>query len=272
MKIREEEIKELVDEILDSKKYRQAGLNRQTVTDLIHQEAGHHTSHKKLIKAVRRKLHNIVAPYLGEPDYDDLSSRLEKINNPSLDSPELQAICYEALSQHASTAERIPHMDSFYNQLFSETGTPEILLDLACGLKPLAFPWMGLPITTRYHAYDIRQPRIDFINRFFRKIDIVPLAENRDILVNPPDIQADLALFFKEAHRFEKRQPGCNRSFWANLKVAILAVSLPATDLSGRHSLIPQHRKLVDDNLPRHHTVRELILENEIVFLIEKQG
>ena len=66
--------------------------------------------------------------------------------------------------------------DNFYQTIFHQTGLPSSLHDLACGLHPLSFPWMGLPLTTLYYAYDIIQPRIDFINHFFSKIGISPMA------------------------------------------------------------------------------------------------
>jgi len=270
MKLNDLDLEENVNRIVDSRKYRGSGLNRNTIRDVLRQEAAHHQSSKKLLKSVKRKLHNIVAPYLGEPDYGSLTKQLAQIDDPYPDSPTVKALCKRVLAEHASTKERLPYLKDFYSRLFEETGKPETLLDLACGLHPLAFPWMGLPSTLQYHAYDIIQPRIDFINRFFHTLGLQPLAENRDILVNPPKIKADLALIFKEAHRMEKRQPGCNQGLWASLDVETLAVSLPTQNLSGTHSLEDQHRALVYANLPEKHSVNELLFEDEIVFLIRK--
>jgi 16S rRNA (guanine(1405)-N(7))-methyltransferase len=270
MNLDEKTIQELVTEVFNSRKYRNAGLNPTTVADLIRQETLKHPSTKTALKTVKRKLHNVVATYLGEPDYAKMSVKLAQINNDALDSKPLRAFCLDVLSQHASAAERIPLMDNFYTQLFAVTGIPNTILDLACGLHPLAFPWMGLPTTVHYYAYDIIQPRVDFINLFFSKIGLAPLAENLDILVSPPTILADLGLFFKEAHRFEKRQPGCNRAFWKSLNVDTLAVSLPTQNLSGTHSLLEVHRNLVQSNLPENRRVRELLFGNEMVFIIER--
>ena len=270
MKLSEIDLEEYVNNVIDSKKYRDSGLNRNTIRDLLIQEAPRYQSSKKLIKSVRRKLHNIVAPYLGEPDYETLAKKLAQIENPTINDPTLKTLCQSILTDHASTAERIPYMEGFYSRLFENTGTPGILLDLACGLHPFAFPWMGLPISVQYHAYDIIQPRIDVINQYFQGLGLEPLAENRDILVRPPRIKADLALIFKEAHRMEKRQPGCNKDLWANLDVETLAVSLPTQNLSGTHSLLEQHRTLVFANLPEKSTVDELLFTDEIIFLIRK--
>jgi 16S rRNA (guanine(1405)-N(7))-methyltransferase len=262
----------ILERILDTKKYRGLGLNPETVLDLIRQEALDHVSEKSLYKSVRKKLHNIVAPYLGEPDYLALTERLNQIPNPTPDSPAIQALCLDALKAHASTAERISYQTEFYQALFEEIGYPQTILDLACGLHPLAFPWMGLPLSTDYHAFDILQPRIDFINAFFGTIGLKPLAINQDILVHPPAISADLGLFLKEAHRFEKRQPGCNRDFWERLSVKTLVVSLPTRNLTGAHSLLAQHQALAYANLPKNASVRELLFEDEVVFLINKEG
>ncbi len=273
MKLTEQEIQELINQIRGSRKYRDLGLNPQTIRDLIHQESAHQHSQKTLRKAVRRKLHNIVAPYLGEPDYPRLTAELESLATSDLDSQAIQAFCRNVLTKHASTAERIPFFATFYQQIFSITGKPESLLDLACGLHPFSLPWMGLPPDTQYHAFDIIQTRIDFINTFFSKVGYAPLAQNQDILAHPPQIQADLGLFFKEAHRFEKRSPGCNQSFWASLNTRWLAVSLPTQNLTGAHNLLNQHRALVWDNLPEDHgCLHEIEFDNEIVFIIENPG
>jgi 16S rRNA (guanine(1405)-N(7))-methyltransferase len=272
MNLTPEDRNRLLERVLKAHKYRETGLNPQTVLDLIDREASRQTSEKALYKAVRRKLHNIVAPYLGDPDYARLTEELDTLQNPTPDSPELRAICLDALNAHASTAERLPEQEAFYQRLFEATGRPATIVDLACALHPLAFPWMGLPLSTAYHAYDIVQPRVDFINHFFKTIGLAPLAENRDILVDPPEIHADLGIFFKEAHRFEKRQPGCNRDFWTSLNVDTLAVSLPTQNLAGTHSLLDLHRQLVEANLAPGKIREELIFDKEVIFLIDHPG
>ena len=214
----------LLERVLKAHKYRETGLNPQTVLDLIDQEAPRQTSEKALYKAVRTKLHNIVAPYLGDPDYASLTEKLDALANPTLDSPELRAICLEALKAHASTAERIPEQEALYQRLFAATGQPTTILDLACALHPLAFPWMGLPLTTAYHAYDIVQPRVDFINHFFEVLGMAPLAENRDILVNP------------------RRRSKLTWAFSSRKLTALKSVSRAATVNSGQASMSKRWR------------------------------
>jgi 16S rRNA (guanine(1405)-N(7))-methyltransferase len=260
----------IADEILASKKYRKLGLTPATVLDLLNTELPLHHNTKDALKEVRRKLHNIVAPYLGDPDYLDA---LEKLEEAFLkDRPEeVRAVCSLILAAHASTHERLAILDSFYPRLFAVTGKPAVILDLACGLNPFSFPWMGLPETLQYHVYDINQSRIDFINRYFTLQGLQPLAALEDILVNPPQIQADVAFFFKEAHRFEQRQRGCNLRFWQALRVHYLLVSLPTRSLNGKHSLLEGHRNMVYNLInSQPWKVTEILFENELVFCIDK--
>ena len=143
---------------------------------------------------------------------------------------QVEQVCQTILAQHASTHERLPILEAFLpSEYLNFTGKPDIILDLACGLNPLALPWMGLPATVQYHAYDLHQPRVKMINRFFELMGLAPLAEVRDILLSPPEIEAPVAFFFKEAHRFEQRQHGCNVAFWNALRVRYLLVSLPTS-------------------------------------------
>ncbi len=272
MKINQNLIQSLIKKIQSSRKYRDRGLSPTTIEDLIRQEAPGQNSEKRLLKAVRRKLHNIVAPYLGEPDYQVWRAELSRLPSNQPHHPDVENFCHNMLTEHASTKERLPFLDQIYSAIFDLTGKPDILLDLACGLHPLSFPWMALSSSTHYYAYDIIQPRIDFINTFFEHVGLLPLAANQDILANPPQVEANLAFFFKEAHRFEKRQHGCNQNFWRSLKVKTLIVSLPVENLDGTHSLLDQHRRLVQNNLSPDKSFQELMIGNEVFFLIDDPG
>jgi len=105
---------------------------------------------------------------------------------------------------------------------------------------------MGLPLSTRLYAFDIHQPRIALINQFFSLVGLEPLAKMSDVLVDPPVENTDAAFLFKEAHRMEKREPGCSRSFWLAIRARFLLISLPSVSLHGKFNLTAKHRKLVD--------------------------
>lgn len=262
-------IQPLVDELLNSRKYRGLNLPAETVRDLLEQELPRHRSGRDALKAVRHKLHTIVAPYLGDPDYDRVVSDLRAAAAAGPDA--LRAACTAVLAAHASTRERLQVLDDFYPRLFAVTGQPRSILDLACGLNPFSWPWMGLPASTQYHAYDIHAPRVAAINTFFETQGLAPLAEVRDVLVRPPEIEADVAFLFKEAHRMEERQRGCSRGLWRALNIRWLLVSLPAESLSGKFQLADRQRALVQQAIgDAGWPVTELVFGSEIVFCIEK--
>ena len=264
------QLKTQVDAILQSKKYRQLGIPEETLRDIVAEELQNYRSSKDAQKSVRHKLHNIMAPYLGDPDYASEMGRMEQeLNNASPEA--LLAYCTAILETHASTKERLPILPVLYDGLFAHTGRPQVVLDLACGLNPFALPWMDLPPDVQYHAYDIHQPRINLINQFLEKMALEPLAEVRDILLNPPEVQADVAFLFKEAHRMEQRRRGCNLPLWKALNVRHLLVSLPASSLSGQHDLAERQRHLVRTILgDQPWLVTELMFGNEMFFCIEK--
>lgn len=98
-------IQPLVDELLNSRKYRALNLPAETVRDLLEQELPRHRSGKDALKAVRHKLHTIVAPYLGDPDYDQVAVDLRAASTAGPEA--LRAACAEVLAAHASTRERL---------------------------------------------------------------------------------------------------------------------------------------------------------------------
>ncbi len=253
------------EEILSGKKYRSLGIPLETVQDLLWQELARQRNYKDAIQSAREKLHNIIAPYLGDPDYARAGFEMEGLSDPQ----GLLDFSRRMLESHASTRERLPFIENFYTRLFAITGQPSSLLDLACGMHPFGLPWMGLPARTRYHAYDVHAPRVALINRYLCANKFEPLAEVRDVILHPPQFEADVALFFKEAHRFEQRQHGCNRIFWRALQVKWLLVSLPAASLNGRHDLSEGHRRLVYSNLDGlDWPVTELQIGNELIFCL----
>ncbi len=262
---------ELAQPILASRKYRSLNLPPETVIDLIQHGLDHGLKPDKAVDDARDRLHNIVAPYLGDPDYTKSTQELETIGQFQTGEA-MREFSLRMLESHASTRERIPVLGNFYQQIFAITGKPNTLLDLACAMHPFGYPWMDLPTGSRFLAHDLHQPRVDLINRFFEAANISGEAFYGDILLNPPAQEADVAFFFKEAHRFEQRQKGCNRAFWMALNVRWLVVSLPATNLSGRFDLADRQRKLVYETLTGlEWPVTEILVGNELVFCIRKE-
>ncbi|MBN1221408.1 MAG: hypothetical protein JXM69_20965 [Anaerolineae bacterium] len=266
----EVDLESLVADIAQSKKYRHLGICEDTIRDLLAAELARHSKKSNAVKAARKKLHEVVAPYLGDLDYAKASGDLAAVFQTAR-SDTIKQTCAQTMQAHTTTRERLPVLAEFYHRIFQITGQPAAVLDIACGLNPLALPWMELPAASRYYAYDIHRQRVDFLNYFFSLQGRPPLAKLQDVLVDHPTEKADVALILKEAHRFERRQPGCTLPLLDALRVRYLVISFPTQSLSGRRSLAQQYRQLflglIKDRL---WPVTEIEFENELVFCVDK--
>ncbi|MCC6976470.1 MAG: hypothetical protein IT322_20875 [Anaerolineae bacterium] len=255
----------LVAQLQASSKY--GGTAESTLRDVALQSL-HHYRGKAALKEARRKLHNIVADYLGDPDYEAAAAQIAAVHN---DSAALRTVCAQIAEAHTSTRERLRLLDSFYPRLFALTGVPDSILDLACALNPVLIPFMGLPPTTRYEAYDLHRERVGFLNRFFEVVHPAGRAFEGDILVDPPTQQVDVVFIFKEVHRWEQRRSGSSRALLEALQAHWVLVSLPAQNMTGRRDLSDSYRNLFHKVIAgKNWEVIEVHFEDEMVFCVHK--
>lgn len=268
-----EDLEALVTAVKQSKKYRDTG--EETVRALAAEALTRYKKPKQAEKAVRKRLHSIMAPYLGDPDYEEAALRLTAACATG-DPMQLRAVCRDILYDHLSTRERLPILDTFYERIFAVTGTPQRLLDVACGLNPLALPWMDLPRDARYFAYDIHEPRVDFINHFFALQGLPPLARVQDVALAFPEESGDVALFLKEMPRFARNYGDLGRPLLEALRVKWLVVSYPTVSTHGGRNLTGRYREFMHQLIDGHDwPLTELLFdgdEGELVFVIEKSA
>ena len=89
-----------------------------------------------------------------------------------LSEPVVRDFILKTLPAHASTRERIPILPRFFAEVLADIEPVHSVLDLACGLNPLAIPWMPLAEGFRYTACDIYMDMTGFLNSFFQKFKI----------------------------------------------------------------------------------------------------
>lgn len=269
MTIDETTVDAVVVAIKQSRKYRDT--SEETIRQLAVEAVIEHKKPKPAEKAVRKRLHSIMAPYLGDPDYA-AARRLLTDSFVGGDEKVIRAACRDLMYTHLSTRERLPILDTFYRNIFAVTGPPRRLLDIACGLNPLAFPWMDLPAAgTDFIAYDIHEPRVDFLNHYFILQGLPPLAFVKDVAVGPPAESGDVALFLKEMPRFERNYPGHGRNLLNAIDARWLVVSFPTISTHGGRNLTNRYREffyqIIDGS---GWPVTELLFDTELVFCAEK--
>ena len=254
-----------------SRKYRDLQIPRTTLEDILTYESQHSTSRKELEANFRKSLHNIIAPYLEDINYPEETKAITAFRAQNPSGEMLKSWCENRMNLHASSRERLPYLASFYQEIFSIIGKPTTILDLACALDPLGLPWMDLPPASQYFAYDIHQPRLDFLRAYFEAFYPQAQAICQDVLTDTPEQEADCAFFFKEAHRLEKRRPGSNRELFSRLNVRWLVVSLPSRDLAGHHSLVGYHTSLIHKAIEAQPwRLTTASVGDELLFFIEK--
>jgi 16S rRNA (guanine(1405)-N(7))-methyltransferase len=264
-----DDVQAIVTAVKQSKKYRDT--HEDTIRVLAEDAVKRYRKHKPALKAVREQLHSIMAPYLGDPDYEAAVAALTAVF-ATHDPTQIKATCRRLLHDHLSTRERLPIMEEFYAEIFRITGKPRSILDIACGLNPLAFPWMGLEPPIDFYAYDIHEPRITFLNQYFALQGLPPLARVQDVAHHFPQEQADVALFLKEMPRFERNYHGKGRPLLQALNVGHIVISFPTISTHGGRNLTNRYRdflyQLIDG---LNWGVTELLFEGELVYCLETE-
>ena len=185
----------------------------------------------------------------------------------------IRSACRRMLSLHTSTRERLPDLDRFYRDIFALTGVPRAILDLACGLNPLALPWMGLRDGAEYHAYDIDGDRIALLNDYLDIVGVQTRAHLQDVICDPPVERADLALLLKSAACLERQRRGSTLALLDALAVNWVVVSFPVRSLGRREKGMPEHyaHELGEMLSGRPWPVTRLDFPTELVFIADKR-
>ena len=270
--IEEAYILKLIQDVQSSRKYRDLDLPDAFLRDLIENEC-QYSKNKKVIKDnFRKKLHEVIAPYLEDIDYyQETKYLLAEYQQNSLNNDQIKNWARTIMHKHASTRERLANLEGFYQTIWSNIGYPSSIIDLACALDPLSLPWFNNPFLNSFYGIDIHKPRLDFLETFFQLYFPFAKTIQQDFIAEPVQIKADCAFLFKEAHRMEKRKSGSTSQLIQNLDVQHIIISLPAKDLSGHHDLSDFHTRLIENAIQGQNlsmTMAQVGLE--LLYFIEK--
>lgn len=258
----------LVAEVLASPKYR--SVSAEVVRRIGGRELAVRKSLKEAVKATHNKLHQAGGVYFEKrPGYAaDLALLAETAGTPDV----LRAACRSIMSQHASTHERLPILDRFFAETLAGLGPIHLVIDVGCGLNPLAIPWMPLAEDAHYLALDMYGDLIDFLNQAFPILHIDGRAETCDILGELPAEPADLALMLKIIPCLEQVDKAAGERLLNGINARHMLVSFPIRSLSGYHKGMAQNYEahfltLVEG---RPWSVQCFEFPNELAFLVSK--
>lgn len=266
------ELARLVQDIQQSNKYGDICL--ALIEHVGRQELSKRRNVKEALKATKNKLHQIGGAYLdGREQYQHwLRMLAEAQTEQGTDNETFKAVSLQLMGNHASTRERRSILPDFYPQIFAELPPIHSVIDIACGLNPLAHPWMLLAPDATYDAYDIYQGMMTFLNDYFALRNIHGTASACDVIQSCPIQEVDVALLLKVLPCLEQLEKWAARHLLHTLNARYLIVSYPIQSLGGKSKGMSTYyenhfRSLISDTT---WTIKKLEFANEMVFVVAK--
>lgn len=255
--------------VLESRKYQ--AIAPELVAAIARTELGKGRSHKEAVKATKNQLHQSAAVYQsGRMEY---AAWLAALGQSRPNEADRKPLLRQIMRAHASTAERLAILDDFYTRIFALLPPIHSVLDIACGLNPLALPWMALDPDATYHALDIFADQIDFLNRFFALSGVPGRAETRDVLSDCPTEPVDLALVLKTIPCLEQMEKDAGGRLLAQIQARFLVVSFPIRSLGGRQKGMETTyaARFADLTAGWDAAITRLDFASELVFVVERR-
>jgi 16S rRNA (guanine(1405)-N(7))-methyltransferase len=256
------------EQVMASAKY--ATLDESFVRRIAGEASGRFRGQHAAVKYAKRKLHQAVGAFVTGSLGAAVRSAVGAIETgvPARDA------CLAAMRSHASTAERAAVLDAYYRQIEKWCGRPSSVADLACGLSPLAVPWLATGPHPVYWCCDVDRELTAALPALSEPLGLSVVAETRD-LVSPAGIPpAELVLLLKTLTTLEQQRSGAAQFLLATLDAPLVAVSLPRGSLSA-------HRRYTDDPLEmiakatagsRYQVDGHAAFGDEALFLLKRAG
>ncbi|HEX7131001.1 MAG TPA: hypothetical protein VF228_00410 [Iamia sp.] len=217
----------LVERVLASAKYR--GLDPAFVARVVTESRAAGRSDADVVKAAKRRLHQAVGAFTaGRP-----VAALGRAREALAADPGDRAALVAAMRAHASSAERVAHLDAVAALLVDWVGRPASVLDLACGLGPLATPWLDLADGCRYWCCDVDRGLVDGLRALAPRLPVDLVVETVDLVTEVVAEPAEVALALKAVTTLDQQRPGRAAVVLGALRCADVVVSVPSRSLGG---------------------------------------
>ena len=261
---------EIVERVLRSARYHD--VDRALLGRLAAEELPRARSTDDAVKRVKRRLHQAVGAFRGAASARALDAMREAWAG-DLDASAFRAACATAMRGHASTRERVPHLDGLYEPIWALTGgPPAALLDVGCGLGPLGLAWMGLRANAHYLAVDVDRRALATVDAFLHLVGQPHRVEARDVVTAPPTERVDVAFLLKLVTTLDRQDPSAATRLLRGLSARHAVVSFTLRSLSGRSSGMERTYRQRLDRLAaeaeRVTAVAEASVPNELVFVL----
>lgn len=219
---------------------------------------------EEIIKKTRAFLREVYGAFLSKG-----FNKREKLLSTVKDLGDLESH-RKILKLHISTAERIPYYRQVYSSIFSITGEPKSILDIAAGLNPVSYPF--LKFNPKYYAYELSRTDSEFLQRYFDKMKIDGKALYGDI-TQLSEMQklpyADVCFLFKALDTLESVRWDVTKDLFSNIKCKWIVASFPMKSLGGG-KIMHEKRLSWFFRLIFKFEYKKITIGDELFFVIRK--
>ena len=263
-----EKLSQLVTAVQNSSKFRHvhSGLIARVGAESLKKER----RLKEAVKATKKKLHQVGSAYqLSKNDYQGWMKSLKE-SVPEKD--QFNSVCLRIMEYNKSSNERLPIINDFFTEIFSNIPPISSVLDIACGFNPLAIPWMKLEENATYTALDIFSDMVNFINAYLELLPVIGNAQLCDVITELPEESYDLAIMLKAVPCLEQIDKGAGRLILEKLNAKNILVSYPIYSLSGKtKGMLENYQQQFNEMVyGKDWGIRKFEFKTELAFLIEK--
>ena len=222
----------LVAHVLKKKKY--AHIHPGLIRSIAESERKKGRKKKGTEKAVLSKLHQIGGAYFAQtPDYATWQAEIGDLSD-DMQAEGTRDFCIRVMQSHHSTAERLYILRDFYQETLASIQPIPSILDLACGLNPLALPWMPIEKDVQYYGCDIFSDMINFLGAFSKHFKIKGNFTQCNILNAEFHQKAKLALVLKTLPVLEQIEKGFAPKLIRSIPAEYILFSYPISSLTGK--------------------------------------
>lgn len=225
----------------------------------------------ELVRAVRETIRAVYGVFQTE-DIGKLGHKLDRLEEDLRHKP-IERTKDEhdrILRLHRSTAERLEFYEQFFSDIFAITGRPKTILDLACGLNPMAWSYHQLR-NVAYLATELNEQDVRNLQRYFDIIKPYTAIEGKAIKHDLkkdaiPIIAADVCFLLKVIDLLE---PKTAERIITSLRCRWIIVSFPTKTITDQDMRFKRRAGFQKMLRRIGRSYQTLTYDNELVYVIQ---
>jgi len=252
-----------LDALLSSKNYRD--ICPDTVRRVFEGKLPLYKSLKEADKAARASLHQITGAFMTADEIKQAAKMAGEFAQGD------ESALEKTLMLHSSTRERKNSWREMYKKAFEAIGSaPESVIDLACGLNPIALGALGVK---KVRGYDIQGGATGTVNAWAEAAGWDIRGECADLLCDIAFEKADLALMMKLLPLLDRQKAGAAKELLEKCPAEYVLVTFPTRTLGGRNvGMEEQYSAWMAENTPEClDTVSRFTVDTELCYVLKRR-